>query len=227
MTPKKIEILPAVLGAKVVVCSPIYGWVPAEAAASVTSMMVHERSMINGYRIVSGTYVHASRNQLIEESMALNPTHLLFLDSDMVVPEDTCRRLLRHNKDVVSGLYFMRMEPHYPVLRKDLAPPKPDDCFLDKRPPNEFCEVSYVGFGCVLVSADVIKKAVAANGGKPVKFFSFSNDDEGEDIYFCRLMHRLGIPIYVDPTCECGHVGTSVVTRKTHEFGSGHVRSAG
>lgn len=202
---------------RVVVCVPIYGWVPAETAASFSNLILNatRNGILAGFKYTSNTYVHEARNILIREAMELNPTHLLFLDADMVVPPDACQRLLRHQKNVVSGLYFSRKKPYTPVYRKETEwVEEPGKEFLSPTPPDKFGEVGYIGFGCVMVSVEVIYKAVQANGG-PRRFFSFANE-EGEDVYFCRLMHSLGEKIYLDPECECGHVTTSVVTRETH-----------
>ena len=59
------------------------------------------------------------------------------------------------------------------------------------------------------------KRAMAAETDpNPYRFFHFSNEThEGEDVYFCRKMHALGEKMYLDPECECGHIGTFSVTR--------------
>jgi hypothetical protein len=122
---------------------------------------------------------------------------------------------LRHQKGVVSGLYFTRRRPYDPVYRMEKEwVEKPGAKFLSSTAPTGLTEVGYIGFGCVLVAASVIRRAVEVNKG-PCRFFTFAND-EGEDVNFCRLMHSLNEPIYLDPDCACGHVGTTVVSRETH-----------
>jgi hypothetical protein len=202
---------------RVVICVPIYGWIPAETAASFSQLILNatKNGLLAGFKYTSNTYIHTARNILIQEAMTLNPTHLLFLDADMIVPQDTCQRLLRHQKNIVSGLYYSRKKPYTPIYRKEKEWVEgPGKQFLTPTPPDKFDEVGFVGFGCVMVSVSVIRKAAELNGG-PRYFFSFANE-EGEDVYFCRLMHSIGESIYLDPECECGHVTTSVVTKETY-----------
>ena len=41
-----------------------------------------------------------------EVDKEINPTHILFLDSDMTFTRDTAINLLKHDKKVTSGIYF-------------------------------------------------------------------------------------------------------------------------
>jgi GT2 family glycosyltransferase len=186
--------------------------------------------LILGIKTASNAGLAATRNQLVHEALELDPTHLLFIDSDITVPHDVCQRLLRHQKDIVSGLYFTRRPPYVPVVRtrKEWVPGT-EKLFLDAEPPKQFTEVGYIGFGCVMISAAVFRRALVGKE-KPEnhRFFSFSNEkDEGEDVFFCRQMHAQGEKMYLDPECECGHVGTYTVTRESFQFGSGQRASLG
>lgn len=159
-----------------------------------------------------------SRNNLISLAQTHAPTHLFFVDSDMVLPPDILARLLRHQKPIVSGLYYQRQFPHVPVYKKDVPPPLPAKLpmdFLEKLPPEgtELMEVGVIGFGCVLVEWSLLMK-IAEKVGTPTRFFAFENN-EGEDMHFCRHVHNVGEKIWLDPTAECGHVATHVVTRET------------
>ena len=203
---------------RIVICIPVYGWVPGETLVSMASMLVNgfQSRLIIGIKVSSSSGRAPARNELVKQALELDPTHLLFLDTDITTPPDVCQRLLRHQKNIVSGLYYTRRLPHQAVVRKDkewVSGPGKD--FLDAAPPESFSEVGYIGFGCVLIHASVFKRAMAAEtNSNPYRFFHFSNEThEGEDIYFCRKMHALGEKIYLDPECECGHIGTFSVTR--------------
>ena len=149
------------------------------------------------------------RNQLLREARALNPTHLLWLDADMVVPPNAVSLLMRHRKGVVGGLYATRRPPQSMVLRKTWDWNPETEPFLDRTAPEEFSRVAFVGFGCVLTEVGVFQRIEEAVG-RPVTFFSHARDPEGEDVYCCRIFHQFGEPIYLDPGCRCGHIGSAI-----------------
>lgn len=55
--------------------------------------------------------VSKARNQVTALAQDKDCTHLLFLDSDMVFPRDTLRRLLAHDKPIVGATYRRRAQP--------------------------------------------------------------------------------------------------------------------
>lgn len=198
---------------RVVVCFPAYRDVPSEAVLSLVRVVADGVSSgrVVGFRMATDTYLSCARNQLLKEALALNPTHLLWMDSDMVVPSDVVSRLLKHKKDIVSGLYFARRPPHLAVCRRlEEWVPDSGEPFLCSDPPKELSEMAFVGFGCVLISAEVFRRC-EQTAGRPLTFFSHVNDPEGEDVYFCRLVRGLGEKIFLDPSCKCGHITTSVL----------------
>jgi hypothetical protein len=196
---------------RVVICMPVYRDVPAEAVLSLVRLL-HDpssRELVAGFLMVTDTYLSAARNQLLREARALSPTHLLWLDADMVVPPNAVSLLLRHRKGVVGGLYATRRPPQSMVLRKTWDWNPETEPFLDRTAPEEFSRVAFVGFGCVLTEVQVFRRIEEAVG-RPVTFFSHARDPEGEDVYCCRIFHQFGEPIYLDPGCRCGHIGSAI-----------------
>jgi len=61
--------------------------------------------------------VDLARNILVEKVLSEpSITHLLMVDSDMILPTDALFRLVQDDKDVVSGTYFARSEQPFPHL---------------------------------------------------------------------------------------------------------------
>jgi len=153
--------------------------------------------------------ISAMRNELVRYFLNKDWTHLLFIDGDMVFPKDLPERLLKHNKDIISGYYATRYEPHYPLLLKCIDKEKHK---YEVIPPNQWqdlMEVDATGCGCMLIKRFVFEKI-----SKPWFEFGYSKElqkDVGEDIIFCEKARDLGFKIYVDLTTKCGHITTKII----------------
>jgi hypothetical protein len=204
-SPETLQVKP-----KVIVCQPIYGWVPAEAALSFATLLTcgSQKGLIGGIALNFHGVLSEARNHLVEEADKYRPTHILFVDSDMVLPHYALERLLARQKPVVSAMYFERTPPHRPVFRTD----RTNALERPSKLPTGLQEVQFIGMGCALIQMDVLYRIAAKQGcpPKPARFFAFENN-EGEDFFFCRLCHELDIPIFVDADVECGHVGTTII----------------
>jgi hypothetical protein len=206
---------------QVLVAQPIYGWVPAEAAMSFTQMV--SKGTHQGYVVGIGQTSYGilseARNILVRQVLAHNTpcTHVLFVDSDMLIPENTVERLLHRRKSIVSALYFMRRAPHLPVaIKTDQARDsnEPAAFYIDY--PEGLSTVASAGLGCCLIETQVLKDIAAKY--KDDKWFSFEQN-EGEDIFFCKRARSVGHTVYLDADVKCGHLADVVI----HE---GHFRAA-
>ena len=104
-------------------------------------------------KTVTHTLIHNARNGIAKD--AVDYDYLFFLDSDCVIPPNTLKRLVEHDKDIVSGLYFQRREPFLPVLynkREDGTYRSIID--YDKG----LLEVEGVGMGVCLIKRRVLEK---------------------------------------------------------------------
>lgn len=71
-----------------------------------------------GYRAVAvgGTSVDEARNGVVRAFLAIpEASHLLFLDDDVLPPEDAIVRLMAHDVPIISGIYFKQGAPYVPV----------------------------------------------------------------------------------------------------------------
>lgn len=200
---------------QVLIAQPIYGWVPAEAAMAFAQLVgrTSRLGLCSGIGQTSYGILSQARNILLTQVFAhpSQPTHVLFVDSDMVVPEDVLERLLAHRKSVVSALYFMRRPPYLPVaIKGDSKVGEPTKFFVDY--PPGLSTVASVGMGCCLIETSVLRQI--QDKYKDEKWFSFENN-EGEDIWFCKRARSLGHSIYLDADAKCGHVGEFIV-RESH-----------
>src|SRR5262249_22626467 len=57
-----------------------------------------------------------NRNVLIDQALQNNCSHIMLIDDDVYVPKNALLKLLSHDLDVVSGLYFHRNFPFKPLI---------------------------------------------------------------------------------------------------------------
>jgi hypothetical protein len=151
-----------------------------------------------------GSLTSLARNSIVKIALEKGFTHLLFLDTDMTFPPDTIKKLLSHNKDIVSGLYFERYAPYRPMLRKRM--PDGDGYSLVDYTQGGLVECDALGAGCLLIKTEVFEKI-----GKP--WFEYRLTQKGiketflsEDIVFCERAREAGFEIHCDTSIRCGHL---------------------
>ncbi|MEM3097458.1 MAG: hypothetical protein QXU32_01895 [Nitrososphaerales archaeon] len=151
---------------------------------------------------LSGMPFDHARNVAVEYVIKGGFTWLFFLDDDVIAPPDTVERLISHNKDIISGLYYRRIEPIEPVMCKENAGR------ITKFNPGEVLEVDMVGAGCLLIHRRVFERIP-----KPWFEWLLDRDDipenqrASEDFAFCRKARQHGFRIYVDTSIQCHHAG--------------------
>jgi hypothetical protein len=153
-----------------------------------------------------GYNVDQVRN-LIADWVVKGFDYLFSVDSDIAFPTDTLKKLLAHDKDVVSGLYIQR-KPGQHVL--EIYEPTPTGGVTqipyEKLKGRPIVEVAGCGFGCVLVKAEVMRTI----GYPQFKYHSAidHNNTVSEDVDFCGKARDKGFKIWADPSILCKHIGS-------------------
>lgn len=150
---------------------------------------------------VASTYIHVGREWFLEASIKHGATHVLWIDTDMSVPQETAILLAGHELPIVGCNYVTR-------TGGDLFTAQRADRTRVATTENStgLEAVDAIGFGCVLMRADVV-----ADLARP--WFRHGLNDQGgdigEDIMFCRALRAAGHEIYIDHDLskEIGHVG--------------------
>jgi glycosyltransferase involved in cell wall biosynthesis len=152
-----------------------------------------------------GYNVDQVRN-LIADWVVKGFDYLFSVDSDIAFPADTLKKLLAHDKDVVSGLYIQR-KPGQHIL--EIYEPTPGGGVTqmpyEKLKGRSIVEVAGCGFGCVLVKAEVMTTI----GYPQFKYHSAidHNNTVSEDVDFCGKARNKGFKIWADPSILCRHIG--------------------
>jgi GT2 family glycosyltransferase len=130
-----------------------------------------------------------------------HPTHILFLDADVVPRKNTLDKLMKMDVDIAMGVYptiqngnirwsVSREEPYKAVELEDL-------------PRNQF-KIKSSGFGVTLIKYEVFE---ALEWPYWKNIYKPGGIEMGEDIYFCDKAREAGYDIWCDPSVKCNHRG--------------------
>ena len=131
--------------------------------------------------------------------MLPKPTHILFVDYDVLPRANTLTKLMAHDKDIVSGVYPTTYKCGITwCLSRDvdfeLMP-------INDIPKNLF-KVHDVSKGMMLVKMEVFDNLEWPYWrSEYVKGCVFT----GADVYFCRKVKAAGYDLWIDPKLKCNH----------------------
>ena len=208
-------LIEPVRGARVMVGIPIHPSFPYLHTAVFSSLLHEMTSLPNTILTISRQFEVSVAREEIANSFLNSPcTHLLMLDSDIVMPQGTLQRMLSVDKEIVVAKYAEKgkMEASYHCYHHSQVPFRRDPK-VEVRP-GERRELKDVdpmlfGLGCVLVKKEVFEKLE-----KP--YFKFTISDErvddylrcSEDFVFALKCHHAGFrPVFCDDI-EVLHLAT-------------------
>jgi len=145
---------------KVAICLPSSGIWKSRTAVSVAAM-AHKTKIDTGIISHDCACISLSRTYLVSKALELGASHILFVDSDMVFPDDALDRLVAHGLDIVGSIYPYRRPPCEMVG-------KPLQVTDDGMYPD-LTEMEFVGCGFLL-----IKRQVFENISKPWFFETYN-----------------------------------------------------
>lgn len=128
-----------------------------------------------------------------------SPTHILFIDADVLPHKQALRKLIELDVDIVVGCYHISQKGE---LRWSVSRVEPfEGMELESLPRNPF-KIKSAGFGITLIKFEVFEKlewpywkTVYKPGGIEV----------GEDIYFFNKAREAGYDIWCHPLVKCNH----------------------
>lgn len=132
--------------------------------------------------------------------------YLLSVDSDIVLPPDSLKKMLSADKDIISGLYIQRI-PNTHTLEVYMDTPNGGVTNI----PYEYIdgcgvvEIAACGMGCALIKGDVFRKLEY-----PHFFYKSALDHRettSEDVYFCLKARQAGFTVWADESIRCEHIG--------------------
>jgi hypothetical protein len=198
---------------RAVICMPSSRDMPSECADSFAG--VYGRGLTDGTvtaKIVLGdTYIDTARNLLVTYAIDVetNPTHIFWMDDDMIVPSDAVARLLAHDKPIVGGLYHQRAAPFKPVAyMRDENSERGVQMITLPDNPSGLVQVDGLGLGATLVDIRIYKDMVGAFSDV---WWHQVSTGRGEDIHFFARCAEMGVDVFLDCDLRCGHVRREAV----------------
>ena len=192
-----------------------------------TFKSIYDLKVPEGYRAdfqyFFGYNIDQVRN-LIAHWIVNGYDYLFSVDSDISFESDTLEKLLKHDVDMVSGLYIQR-KPGQHILEvyehnghggvSNIPYEKIKDCGL--------VEIASCGFGCVLVKSQVMQAV-----GYPYFEYHSAIDHANtvsEDVDFCRKALDKGFRIWADTSIQCKHTGSFTFTIDNSKLALGNPKA--
>ena len=157
--------------------------------------------------MIDGSLVYDARDAIAKAAIDGGYDYVLFVDSDMTFGELDVESLLKHDTDIVSGLYVTRRGEDLNVCYKKVIRRRwrrgPE--LIHDNLKTGYAEIAACGFGFCLIKTEVIKCM-----SKRYKSLFEPKWGLGEDIAFCERAKRCGYKIMVDRDVKLGHIGEMV-----------------
>ncbi len=158
------------------------------------------------------------RNLLAKKSLEYD--YFLSLEQDVIPPRDVIEKLMRHEKDITSGVYrtyqningqtrqlpllFVSLNKEENKMRyltdaeiDKLNEGKEDAGERNGSEGNGLIEIRSCGIGCLLIKKNVLEK---------IKFRYVKGVPGFDDVHFCNDALKAGFRIYADATVRCDHL---------------------
>jgi len=162
--------------------------------------------------------IDVNRNVLVERALKdKKVTHVLFVDTDNVMPPNLLSRFLQHDLPVMTGIYYQRKIPFRCTQFIGVSEGRFKALRLADYEEGSLVQIHATGAGALLIKREVFDQLE-----RP--YFKFMNREDGlkitgEDIYFCQKLMEADIPIYVDTSILSQHIGDELVVPQVFEEG--------
>jgi len=168
-------------------------------------------------RARTGHDIALLRNGIVQIFLESKCSHLLQIDTDMVIHKNALVGMFNRNVDIVGALYFKRYPPFTPCAVR-FKGKKEEPLTIKELESNDMIEVQRVGTGCIL-----IKREVFENTKYPWFHIKTKNRKMtmSDDYFFCDKARKSGYKIYVDMAVPCQHLSNAAIDIAWHvKFGN-------
>lgn len=187
---------------KIFLATPVFlGQVHIQFALSLAETAVllnHHKIPLELHLIYSTTELVESRNQIIQDFLNSDSTHLLMIDADLGWPPEAVLNLIKKDVDIIGGCYPSRNDRLFryrPLMNKDKSLVVNNSCL----------EMETIPAGFMLIKRQVIEKAMSE---QPLfRTGIMGGQFWGEDYCFCKALRKSGFTILVDPAIFFNHDG--------------------
>lgn len=162
-----------------------------------------DKSIVNlRFCHIKSSHLSESRNNLVIQALNTGCSHILFVDDDMLLPQDAIYKLYKQNVDIVGANCATKVLPSLPTARNN------KEHVFTKSNSTGLEQVNRIGTGLLMVKADVFRNM-------EFPYFACPPDPDyngapmGEDIYFIKKAQEKGYKVFIDHDISKGvyHIG--------------------
>lgn len=144
--------------------------------------------------LAGNCFLGLARNKIVEAFLASSATDLLFVDADIGFDPKVLPRLLNYSQEIVGGLAPKRDTQSESCYHQNAMTGRVvDGLFETLELPTAFMR---------------LKRSVFAKLKKPYFRAESSEEEYGEDIYFCRRWCETGERLWIDSDISFSHRGS-------------------
>ena len=172
-----------------------------------------------------------ARVKIVKVAIERGFTHILWLDADMVVPEDTAHCLLAHNLPLVAANYPTKSAPAFPTAHKII----PSDAPVENQHGEYMVTTAadlglepacLFGMGCCLTETALFARLPQPWFERKWHAAAFSGELEhwmGEDKWLCAAALEIGVTPMIDHELSnrVGHIGDFTYLNEHVALGAG------
>lgn len=203
---------------KILIGLPTMGNIHVNLAVRLLKWTVQAKTKgysLSVYPTLSVQPVDNARNEIVEEFLKTDCTHLFFIDSDTIPPEDALDKLLKLDTDIATAIT--------PIINLDENRVNDSSGFYkesniigldDKRLQAEtgIQDVKTAGGSCLLIKRKVLEdlkkpifRFIYADSHPAGVYFNGSTKMMSEDYFFCAKALDEGFKIKCDTSVICRH----------------------
>jgi len=190
---------------KILIAIPTNKYIEPDTYKAIYDLTAPEGFKVE-FQFFYGYQIDQIRNLIA--SWAEHYDYLFSVDSDIAFDKDTLVKMVKHDVDIVSGLYIQRIPGTHSLEIYEAGPNGGSRRIpWENCKDNPFFEIVACGMGCALIKGEVFRKV-----GYP--YFTYHsaldhNNTVSEDVDFCRKARSKGFKIFADTTIRCRHTGNS------------------
>lgn len=156
------------------------------------------------------------RNQIVEQALQSECTHLLMMDTDQTYPVNLIPKLISHNLPIVAAKVHRRYPLFDPILYRLAENGKYISLDDEEWKNGGLVEVDSTGTGCVLIRLDVFEDIEYPWFETVYKDPYSKITERGEDINFFVKAKKAGYRVFVDTDLKVGHLSTLEITEEMY-----------
>lgn len=194
---------------KLIFGCPSYGPMEPEAVISQRIAVMHAAG--HGHTWIGDCSPNrmawtAARNEVVKNALETEADYICWADSDVILQPYAFTAMLGSGLDFVTGIYFQRHPPHWPLIAH-YQPERESFAWFTDWPENVIAPIDGCGFGCVITSTKMLRALDPP---------WFHYEKFSEDFDFCRKATKSGFKLFVHTGIICGHLADPVPVSADH-----------